>query len=79
MSLTPSDAELLRTYIAGELSFEDALRRAQSVAELRRAIQLYEDSRWKDDGEDGAVDELCKPPNPRPSVDSYAKVKPGNV
>jgi Tfp pilus assembly ATPase PilU len=53
MSLSDADDKLYRLYAVGKVSYEDALRQAQSVVQLRRALlQFDQDSRWK--GKDGA-------------------------
>jgi Tfp pilus assembly ATPase PilU len=38
MSLSDADAKLYRLYAVGKISYEDALRQAQSVVQLRRAL-----------------------------------------
>ena len=52
MSLSETDANLYRQYAVGQLSYEDALRQAESVVALRRALlQFDQNARWK--GKDG--------------------------
>lgn len=42
MSLSEADANLYRLYAVGKLSYEDALRQAQSVVGLRRALLQFD-------------------------------------
>lgn len=61
MSLSDTDANLYRLYAVGKLSYEDALRQAQSLVQLRRALlQFDQNARWK--GKEGELPAV--PPGP---------------
>lgn len=69
MSLSDTDANLYRLYAVGKLSYEDALRQAQSVVGLRRALlQFDQNARWK--GKDGDLPAVRPGPDkPHPPKD----------
>jgi Tfp pilus assembly ATPase PilU len=54
MALSDADANLYRLYAVGKVTYEDALRQAQSVVQLRRALLAFDqNARWRGkDGED---------------------------
>ena len=67
MSLSDTDANLYRLYAVGKITYEDALRQAQSSARLRRALlQFDQNARPRD-----------KPPPPNPNPDPNPNPKRG--
>jgi hypothetical protein len=76
MSLSDADANLYRLYAVGRLSYEDALRQAQSVVELRRALlQFDQNARWR--GKDGELPTVRPSPDkPRPPSQDRGEDEP---
>jgi hypothetical protein len=74
MSLTAHDTQLFKRYVEGLLSYEDALRQADSANDVRLAIKLHLGPGWldEDDDDDGAVVQSVQPKKPNPSLGSYA-------
>jgi hypothetical protein len=72
MSLSAHDSQLFQKYVEGLLSYEDALRQADSANEVRLAIKLHLGPRWLDDDGGGAVVQPSEPKKPSPSLGSFA-------
>jgi Tfp pilus assembly ATPase PilU len=63
MSLSKHDDGLFNQFVIGVITYEDALRQAESVNDLRLAIKLHLSQRWRDD-EEGGVAEVPRPNRP---------------
>ncbi len=71
--LSPHDRELFEKYVAGLLTYEDALRQAENVNHVRVEIKLHERRRWFDDDEAGGVAVSPPRPNKPGPLNSYAE------
>jgi hypothetical protein len=70
MSLSKHDDALFDRFVIGAITYEDALRQAESVNDLRIAIRLHMTRLWRDEegGEGGSVAETPRPNRPSPPL-----------
>ena len=78
MILSTNDSELYRKYFDGVISYEDALKKADSINILRLAIKLRSGPRRRDDDGNVPEDTHDDPKNPNPSLNGQVQVDPQN-
>ncbi|APV48610.1 hypothetical protein BWI17_02265 [Betaproteobacteria bacterium GR16-43] len=54
-NLTGHDRQLVQSYVEDSLTYEDALRQADSPNEVRLAIKLLDGMTWLDDPDEGTA------------------------